>query len=438
MSALMLKPATGPLDAVVRVPGSKSLTNRALIVAALADGRSRLHQALLADDTRHMLEALRALEIAVEFDQDRGMITVHGCGGHIPASGARLYCGNSGTTMRFCTALVALGVGDYRLEGAARMHERPIGPLVEALRRLGGRFEYLDAEGYPPLIAHAVGLNGGEAGFSSPPSSQMISGLLMAAPYARNDVYVEVRGELVSRPYVAMTLKVMEAFGVTVLARVDDRGARYVVAAPQRYEGRDYEIEPDASNASYFLAAPAVAGGRVTVEGLGVASVQGDVGFVDLLEQMGCRVEGDQARLTVHGPDEQPLQGIDADLNDMPDLAQTLAVVALFAKGTTRIRNVQNLRIKETDRLAALARELTRLGAAVQTHDDGLTIKPPDKVLPAAVDTYDDHRMAMSFAIAALAADGIAINDPGCVSKTFPDFFERWGRLTEGGPVDEA
>jgi 3-phosphoshikimate 1-carboxyvinyltransferase len=436
MTALTLKPATGPLDAVVRVPGSKSLTNRALTVAALADGKSRLHQALLADDTRHMIEALRTLEVHIEVDQARGTIAVQGCGGHIPASGANLYCGNSGTTMRFCTALVSLGMGDYRLEGAPRMYERPIGPLVDALRRLGGRFEYLDADGYPPLVAHAVGLNGGEVRFSSPPSSQMISGLLMVAPYAYNDVFAEVRGQLVSKPYVAMTLKVMEAFGVIVLANVDDRGARYVVAAPQRYEGRDYEIEPDASNASYFLAAPAVAGGRVTVEGLGVASVQGDVRFVDLLEQMGCRVERDQARLTVHGPGDQRLRGIDADLNDMPDLAQTLAVVALFAEGATRIRNVQNLRIKETDRLAALARELTRLGATVETHADGLTIQPPDKVLPAAIDTYADHRMAMSFAIAALAVDGIAINDPACVSKTFPDFFQRWGRLTEGGPTD--
>ena len=426
----MLQRVAGPLQATVRIPGSKSLTNRALMVAALADGESTLSGALLADDTRHMIDALRGLEFEATVDEARGTVTVRGFGGQVPATGATLYCGNSGTTMRFCTALASLGMGHYRLEGTRRMHERPIGALVEALRHLGGQFEYLATEGYPPLVAHAVGLHGGEAFFASPPSSQMISALLMAAPCAAGDVFIKVGGLLVSGPYVEMTLKVMEAFGVTVVSRVDPDGARYVVAAPQRYTGREYAIEPDASNASYFLAAPAVVGGRVTVEGLGTASIQGDVRFVDVLERMGCLVDRSPSRLAVRGPASPGrLRGIDVDLNDMPDMVQTLAVVALFAEGPTRIRNVANLRLKETDRLAALARELGRLGAAVELQEDGLTIRPPHDVRPAAIDTYDDHRMAMSFALVGLAADGVAINDPGCVSKTFPDFFDRWRRL---------
>jgi 3-phosphoshikimate 1-carboxyvinyltransferase len=258
----------------------------------------------------------------------------------------------------------------------------------------------------------------------------MISALLMAGPYARGDVFVEIRGQLVSEPYVAMTMAVMADFGVEVISQTTDAAAKYIVAAAQRYRGREYPIEPDASNASYFLAAPAVAGGRITVRGLGTASVQGDARFVDVLERMGCTIERGPTELTVHGPHTGTwLRGIDIDLNDMPDMAQTLAVVALFAEGPTRIRNVANLRLKETDRLAALACELGRLGATVEVHADGLTIDPPPEITPAAIDTYNDHRMAMSFALAGLGIDGIVINDPGCVSKTFPDFFERWERM---------
>ncbi len=430
MAGMILRPAAAPLEAVVRVPGSKSLTNRALLVASLADGPSKLHNVLLADDTYHMIDCLRALEIDARLEEAPCTVTLRGCGGHIPAGEATLYCGNSGTTMRFCTALVALGMGRYTLEGTQRMYERPIGPLVDALRRLGGRIEHSLVEGYPPLVVHARGLDGGHAVFTSPPSSQLISGLLMAAPYARGDVLLEVHGRLVSGPYVAMTLAVMEAFGVQVVSRVDQAGAKYIVAASQRYRGRDYEIEPDASNASYFLAAPAVAGGKLTVKGLGTASVQGDVKFVDLLERMGCRVDRSPNSLAVQGPQAgQRLRGIDVDLNDMPDTVQTLAVVALFARGPTRIRNVANLRLKETDRLAALGRELGRLGANVDVYQDGLTVHPPERIRPSPIDTYDDHRMAMSFALAGLVTEGIIIDDPGCVAKTFPDFFERWQEL---------
>lgn len=433
MSAMMLHPPAGPLNAVVRVPGSKSLTNRALVVASLADGTSALTGLLLADDTRHMVDCLRALDIGLTVDETQHTAAVRGCGGHIPATDAKLYCGNSGTTMRFCTAMASLGIGTYRMEGVQRMYERPIGSLIDALRRLGGRFEYLLSEGYPPLNVHAVGLTGGQVVFSSAPSSQMISGLLMAAPYARSDVFIDVRGPMVSAPYVEMTLSVMEAFGVEVVAQAGTDGSKYIVAAPQRYTGRDFTIEPDASNASYFLAAPAVAGGRVTVEGLGSSSVQGDARFGDVLERIGCRIDREATRLTVHGPPAgRRLAGIDVDLNDMPDMVQTLAVVALFAAGPTRIRNVANLRLKETNRLAALSTELSRLGASVDMHADGLTIHPASAITPAAIDTYDDHRMAMSFTLATLAADGITINDPGCVSKTFPDFFDRWQAMLGG------
>jgi len=430
MCALLLRPAAGPLDAVVRPPGSKSITNRALVIAALAGGKSRLTGVLFADDTRHMLDALERLGIDVSDDPATGTVNISGCDGHLPASEAEIYCGNSGTTMRFCTAMCALGFGEYTLDGMARMRERPIGALVEALQALGTPVRCLGEEGYPPLHIYAQGLKGGEVHFDSPPSSQLVSALLMAAPCARSDVMIAVRGQLVSEPYVRMTLAVMETFGVTVLDRVEPDSARYIVAAPQRYAGCEYAVEPDASNASYFLAAPAVAGGKVTVEGLGTSSIQGDAHFVDILEQMGCRIERAPDCLTVHGPASgERLRGIDVDLNRMPDMVQTLAVVALFAQGPTRVRNVANLRLKETDRLAALAHELGRMGAEVELESDGLMIRPPDEVVGAHVDTYDDHRMAMSFALASLRVDGVVINEPGCVSKTFPDFFDRWQGL---------
>jgi 3-phosphoshikimate 1-carboxyvinyltransferase len=430
MCALSLRPASGPLDAVVRLPGSKSITNRALVTAALAQGKSHLSGALFADDTEHMLEAIRRLGVPVTADPAASTVEVTGCAGYLPAGDAEIYCGNSGTTMRFCTALCALGFGEYRLDGTARMRERPIEGLVQTLRTLGTLVEYLEEEGYPPLRLHARGLKGGEVHFDTPPSSQLVSALLMAAPCARSDVMIAVEGALVSEPYVRMTLAVMEAFGVTVLDRVEPDSARYVVAAPQHYQGREYAIEPDASNASYFLAAPAVAGGRVTVEGLGTASVQGDVHFVDVLERMGCRIEREPHALTVHGPASgQRLRGIDVDLNLMPDMVQTLAVLALFAEGLTHIRNVGNLRVKETDRLAALANELGKMGASVALESDGLMIQPPTRVVSARIETYEDHRMAMSFALASLRLDGVVVENPGCVSKTFPDFFDRWATL---------
>lgn len=432
MSKIALQPALRPLDATVTVPGSKSLTNRALMAAALAHGKSVLAGALFSDDTEYMMDVLMRLGFeSLNADAERQRIDIKGRGGHVPAMDANCFCGNSGTTIRFCTALAALGDGVYRFDGTARMRQRPIGALVDALRTLGVAIEYDGNEGCPPLTIRASGLSGGTVTFDEPPSSQFISALLLAAPAAKADVMIDIRGPLVSWPYVRMTMSVMDAFGVAVIEDIQADRARFVVPAPQTYVAREYAIEPDASNASYFLAAPAVAGGRVTVQGLGHGSVQGDVGFVDVLEQMGCRIERSADGLTVQAPpDGQRLRGVDVDLNEMPDMVQTLAVLALFAEGPTHIRRVANLRVKETDRLSALAKELTAMGATVEEETDGLRIVPPQRVRSATIKTYDDHRMAMSFALAGLAVEGVVIDEPGCVAKTFPDFFNRWAQLT--------
>jgi 3-phosphoshikimate 1-carboxyvinyltransferase len=417
----------GPVAGLVQPPGSKSLTNRYLLCAALADGRSTLRGASLSDDALRMIEGLRELEIRVELREDADVIQVDGCRGHIPATAAEIDAGNAGTAMRFLTALACLGHGHYRLDGSPRMRERPIGELVGALQQLGAPLGYDGAEGYPPLTMVARGLGGGEVVFGSPPSSQFISALLMVAPYATRDVMIRIDGEVISRPYIDMTIGVMRSLGVEVLA--SDSADRFVVASTQRYAAREILIEPDASAATYFWAAAAITGGRVRVTGLTRQSLQGDVGFVDVLERMGCQVEAGDEYLGVQGPPPGALRGVDVDLNAMPDTAQTLAVVALFADGPTRIRRVANLRIKETDRLAALESELMRLGAQVEMTDDGLTITPPRAITPATIETYDDHRMVMSFALAGLVAEGIVIRNAGCVSKSFPDFFETLATL---------
>jgi len=421
--------AERPLDTTVTLPGSKSITNRALVIAALARGTSRLENLLLAEDTRVMLDALQLLGIKIAVDEESRVADVAGRAGELDAKQVTLHCGNSGTTIRFCTALVALGRGSYRLDGIARMRERPIGRLVEPLRAQGSDATYLGQEGYPPIEIKGRGLSGGRIVVESPESSQMLSALLMAAPYSVRDAAIEVTGVLPSLPYVTMTTKLMRRFGVEVTEEPDPRAPRWVVPAPQPYAATELAIEPDASNATYFFGAAAVAGGRVTVNGLGTDSIQGDARFVDVLERMGCRIEREPTRMSVHGPSPGKLHGIDVDLNEMPDTVQTLAVVALFADGPTVIRNVENLRVKETDRLSALKRELTKLGATVDESAAGLVIQPPSRITAASIDTYGDHRMAMSFALAGLRRPGIAINDPGCCAKTFPDFFERFGRM---------
>jgi 3-phosphoshikimate 1-carboxyvinyltransferase len=416
--------ASGPLRGRVRPPGSKSITNRAVVCAALADGVSTLSGALDSEDTRVMLESLTRLGFEVEAKDSKRTLIIRGAGGAVPALEADLFCANSGTTLRFLTALVTLGHGYFRLDGVSRMRERPILDLLDALNQLGARTNAELENGCPPVIVHANGLPGGSAKLRADISSQYLSGLLMAAPGARSTTELVIDGPLVSKPYVVMTAKVMKAFGVTIECNEDL--SRFSINSPQQYRACDYAIEPDASAASYFWAAAAICGGDVTVDGLSAASLQGDVAFVNCLEEMGCKVHRDSDSITVIGG---PLRGIDVDMNAISDTVQTLAVVALFADGSTTIRNVAHIRHKETDRIAAVATELRKLGAEVDEREDGLTITP-GTARAASIDTYRDHRMAMSFALAGLRISGVQIRDPGCVDKTYPNFFADLKRLT--------
>ncbi|MAT71449.1 MAG: 3-phosphoshikimate 1-carboxyvinyltransferase [Planctomycetaceae bacterium] len=417
--SIEIQPVAGPLDARIRPPGSKSITNRALVCAALAEGRSELRGALDSEDTRVMLDSLRRLGLAVEARDDNTTLAVDGWGGPPACDAADLFVANSGTTMRFLTALASTGRGEFCLDGIARMRERPIADLADALNQLGASVRCDGPHGCPPVQLAARGLAGGTTRIRGDISSQFLSGLLMAAPCAASPVNIAVAGELVSQPYVTMTLRVMEAFGAQADAAADFSSIK--IPAPQRYSGRVYEIEPDASAASYFFAAAALVGGRVTVEGLSRDALQGDVAFCDCLAEMGCQIEYGDAEITVVGA-SGPLRGVDVDMNGISDTVQTLAVVAAFAEGPTRIRRVGHVRHKETDRIAAVATELRKLGAAVDETDDGLRITP-QTIQPTAIDTYNDHRMAMSFAVAGLRQPGIVIRDPGCTEKTYPHFF---------------
>ncbi|MDR7518342.1 MAG: 3-phosphoshikimate 1-carboxyvinyltransferase [Armatimonadota bacterium] len=414
-------PLAAPPDAVVSVPGSKSLTNRALVLAALADGPSRLTNALFCDDTVVMVESLWRLGFDVRVDERALTMDVIGLGGVIPARAADLFVGGAGTAARFLTAMACLGAGRYHIDGVDRMRERPIQDLVDALAMLGASVEA--TRGALPVVVEASGLRGGRTVVRGEVSSQFVSAILMAAPYAAGDVEVVVEGRLVGAPYVEMTLATMAAFGVDVTR---EGVRRFWIRAGQRYRPREYAVEPDASGAAYFFAAAAITGGRVTVPGLGTASLQGDVGFVDVLEQMGCAVDRRADAVTVRGTAD--LRGVDVDLGGMSDQTMTLAAVAPFARGPTRIRGVAHIRHQESDRLAATAAELRRLGQDVEELEDGLRITPRP-IRPAVVQTYGDHRLAMAFAVAGLRAPGIAIADPACVAKTFPDFFERLDRL---------
>ena len=415
--------ARGPRDARVRVPGSKSLTNRALIVAAMAEGPSTLTGALDSDDTRVMVDSLRRLGLAVDRDPAASTIRVEGGRGRVPATEADLFVANSGTSLRFLAALVATARGTYRLDGTPRMRQRPAADLLAALKGLGADARSDQDTGCPPLTIRADGLEGGFATVRGDTSSQFLSGLLMALPSAHGPSTIEVTGTLVSQPYATMTLSVMEAFGI----RPANHKFRKFNVEPGRYTGRPYAIEPDASAASYMFALAAIAGGKVTVEGLGTRSVQGDLAFVDVLEHMGCTVERREQETTVSGGG--PLRGVDVDMNAISDTVMTLAVVALFAEGMTRIRNVAHIRHKETDRIAALATELRKLGATIDERPDGLLIIPPARVAPARIATYDDHRMAMAFALAGTRVEGVTILDPGCVAKTYPGFWDDLARL---------
>ena len=422
----------GVLDSIVSLPGSKSITNRALLLAALASGTTTLTGVLASEDTQVMADGLSRLGLTLDWDTEQCQVTIHGQWGQFPQRQANIYVGNSGTTARFLTATLAFADGDYRIYGKPRMHQRPIRDLVEALDTLGGNVEYEAEEGFPPLLIRSGGRNSAgiaavcrqpsAVSISGSASSQFLTALLLASPLAAkaSDVEICVSGELVSKPYIEMTVCMMQSFGVDV-----QRSETYRITRGATYQSPGiYPIEPDASAASYFFAAAAICGGSVTVQGLSKNSLQGDVAFAECLEQMNCEITWNANSITVSRLPVRPLRGISIDMNSVSDTAQTLAVVALFAEGTTEIRNIEHVRFKETDRIADLATELRRFGAMVEERQDGLRITPPEVLTPASVQTYDDHRMAMSFAVAGLHLPGVIICDPDCTKKTFPEFFE--------------
>lgn len=422
---------SGPVDARVRPPGSKSITNRALVCAALTPGKSILQGALDSDDTRVMVAALRTLGLSVEHDVPHGTMTIEGIDPRLahdaPAEFhemAEIYIGNSGTTIRFLTSMLAFLPGTFRLHGKPRMHQRPIGDLVDSLRTLGADVACEKKAGYPPVRIHGRPMLTGKTAIAGHLSSQFLSGLLLAAPAARGDMEIDVVGELVSKPYIAMTLSVMRAFGAEVEAAEDL--SHFRIPGHTFYQPTKYSIEPDASAASYFFAAAAITGGRVTVQGLSKNSLQGDVAFCDCLTKMGCEVEDREDSITVRGPQE--LRGIEVDMNAISDTVQTLCAVAPFAKGKTTIHNVAHIRHKETDRIAAMATELRKTGIEVKEFEDGITIHP-GKMHPATFDTYDDHRMAMSLALLGLRQEGMLITEPDCTAKTYPDYFRDLQRI---------
>jgi 3-phosphoshikimate 1-carboxyvinyltransferase len=423
MTNFAISPISHPLNAIVRVPGSKSMTNRALLIAALAKGTTRLTNALFSDDSRYFAEALQALGFDVSFDPDCHEMTVTGLGGRIPAPHAELFIGNAGTAARFLSAFLTLGNGEYVLDGDERMRERPIGDLVSALEKLGAKIEPLFTHHStvitPPVKVIASGLPGGKTTVAGDISSQFLSALLMVAPYAKTPVEITVSTELNSKPYVDMTIAVMRDFGVDV----SRNGYQSFQIPLTHYATRNtYSIESDASAASYFFAAPAILGGSVRVENISRNSKQGDIAFLDVLRQMGCSIaESDNSLLVSRF---SKLNGIDIDMRDIPDTAQTLAAIAPFASSPTRIRGIASARVKETDRVAATCAELARLGVKVKEHPDGMTIYPCEKFEPAIIQTYNDHRMAMAFSLIGLRVPSVTIENPGCVSKTFPNFFE--------------
>ena len=423
-----LTPPRGPIAATVTPPGSKSLTNRAAIVAALADGPALLTGVLDSVDTQVMRQSLDQLGLVTEFDPAARTLLIEGVGTPFPNDSLTLDLHNSGTSLRFLTAACAIAGGRYTLSGNPRMRERPIADLVDALAPIVDGSLAASATGCPPVTIDSRGSRGGTTRVRGAISSQYLSALLMAAPKAAADVTIEIEGELVSRPYVEMTLAVMRAFEAEV---EEPSPGRFVVRSkPYVLKRTTYEIEPDASAASYWMAAGALAG-EVTVSRLDRDSLQGDIAFADVLGQMGAVVEWKPGAVTVRKPDG-PLRGIDVDMGPISDTAQTAAVVAMFADGPTTIRGVGHMRHKETDRVAALVAEIGRLGLQADEHADGLTIHPGVPVPKEPVQTYDDHRMAMSFALAGLMTHGIEIDDPGCVGKTYPTFWEHWSEHVEG------
>lgn len=424
MESLTLQPIAR-VDGAINLPGSKSVSNRALLLAALACGKTVLTNLLDSDDVRHMLNALSALGINYTLSADRTRCDITGNGGALRAPGAlELFLGNAGTAMRPLAAALCLGQNEIVLTGEPRMKERPIGHLVDSLRQGGANIDYLEQENYPPLRLRG-GFTGGEIEVDGSVSSQFLTALLMTAPLAPEDTTIRVKGELVSKPYIDITLNLMKTFGVEI---ANHHYQQFVVKGGQQYHspGR-YLVEGDASSASYFLAAGAIKGGTVKVTGIGCKSMQGDIRFADVLEKMGATITwGDDFIACTRGE----LHAIDMDMNHIPDAAMTIATTALFAKGTTTLRNIYNWRVKETDRLFAMATELRKVGAEVEEGHDYIRITPPAKLHHADIGTYNDHRMAMCFSLVALSDTPVTILDPKCTAKTFPDYFEQLARMS--------
>ena len=426
MEQLLLQPIK-KVEGTVNVPGSKSLSNRALLLAALANGQTHLTNLLDSDDIRHMLKALTQLGVEYRLSEDKTQCWVNGLGQAFNSEiGLKLFLGNAGTAMRPLCAALAASSGEFILTGEPRMEERPIGALVDSLRQAGAEVEYLKNQDYPPLKISGKSLSGGKIDVDGSVSSQFLTALLMAAPLFEQDSEIVIQGELVSKPYIDITLQTMAQFGVAV---TNQNYQRFVVKGQQQYNSPgQFLVEGDASSASYFLAAGAIKGGTVKVTGVGKKSIQGDIRFADVLERMGAKITWGDDYIQVQGA---ALKAVDMDMNHIPDAAMTIATTALFAEGTTSIRNIYNWRVKETDRLAAMACELRKVGAEVIEGNDFISITPPGKLIKAEIDTYDDHRIAMCFSLIALSDTAVIINDPGCTAKTFPDYFTQLATICD-------
>jgi 3-phosphoshikimate 1-carboxyvinyltransferase len=425
--SLDIEPIQNPIQAVVGVPGSKSLTNRALLLAALANGKTVLNNALFSDDPIYFAQSLQTLGFDIVLDAENTSMEIIGLNGSIPSQEAKLYIGNAGTAARFLTAFLTLGDGSYILDGDSRMRERPIGDLIKALAQLGAQVtgtDHLQSSICPPLTINALGLLGGKTEIAGTISSQFLSALLMITPYASTMVEIEVTTALSSKPYVDLTISIMAEFGM----KVEREGYKRFLVHPAKYRPiSNYIIESDASSASYFFAAPAICGGSVRVENISRESKQGDIKFLDILEKMGCEVKEKNNSIEVVGPKQ--LVGVDVDMKDISDTAQTLAAIAPFANSPTHIYGISSARVKETDRVAATCTELRRIGVLVDEHEDGWTIYPAEKIRGDLIRTYNDHRMAMAFSLIGLRVPRISIENPDCVSKTFPEFFDRLEHL---------
>ncbi|MCF2947026.1 3-phosphoshikimate 1-carboxyvinyltransferase [Paraglaciecola aquimarina] len=426
MKQLLLSPIK-KVQGTVNVPGSKSLSNRALLLAALASGETHLTNLLDSEDIEHMLNALTKLGVQYRLSECKTQCWVSGNAGafKVPEP-VSLFLGNAGTAMRPLCAALAASQGTFELTGEPRMEERPIGALVDSLRQAGALIEYLKNEDYPPLSIQGNSLKGGDVTVDGSVSSQFLTALLMSAPLFENDTNITISGELVSKPYIDITLDTMAKFGIVI---ENQNYQQFVVKGNQQYQSPGhFMVEGDASSASYFLAAGAIKGGTVRVTGIGKNSIQGDIKFAEVLEKMGAKVDWQDEYIEVTGA---PLKAVDLDMNHIPDAAMTIATTALFAQGTTTIRNIYNWRVKETDRLAAMSAELRKVGATVEEGEDFISVTPTSELKHAAIDTYNDHRVAMCFSLVALSDTPVTINDPDCTAKTFPDYFERFSTICQ-------